>query len=140
MNRGLLAILTALLLTAGMYAQQQVTVSDFGWTVSADTVESTLTIAHDRLGPVLRNVRLGLRGTEAVTGWAVERSGQDQLLIRSSRPVMAWRIELGPDTLTISSTAYDAHWASYAVLEIVSVSGPSSMRHAITGREERIRS
>ena len=114
MNRGLLAIFTALLLVAGMQAQQQVTVSGYGWTVTADTAQSTLTVTHERLGPVLRNVRLALRGTEAVTGWAVERSGQDQLLIRSSRPVTAWRIEPGTDTLTISSTSYDAQLTATA--------------------------
>src|SRR5215467_9465708 len=114
MNRGLLAILTALLLAVGVHAQQQVTVSGYGWTVTADTSQSTLTIAHERLGPVLRNVRLGRRGTEAVTGWTAERSGQDQLLIRSSEPVMAWRIELGRDTLTISTTSYDAQLTATA--------------------------
>ena len=114
MNRGLLAILTALLLAAQMHAQQQVTVSGYGWTVTADTAQSTLTVAHERLGPVLRNVRLARRGTEAVTGWAAERSGQDQLLIHSSQPMMAWRIEPGPDTLTISSTSYDAELTAAA--------------------------
>ena len=114
MNRGLLAILTALLLAAQMHAQQQVTVSGYGWTVTADTAQSTLTVAHERLGPVLRNVRLARRGTEAETGWAAERSGQDQLLIRSSRPMMAWRFKPGPDTLTISSTSYDAQLTATA--------------------------
>ena len=58
MNRGLLAFLTALLLAAGMHAQQQVTVSGYGWTVTADTAQSTLTVAHERLGLVLRNCLL----------------------------------------------------------------------------------
>jgi hypothetical protein len=70
MNRGLFTAFTALLLVAGMHAQQQVTVSGYGWTVTADPAQSTVTVEHERLGPVLRNVRLGLRGTEAVTGWA----------------------------------------------------------------------
>ena len=86
MNRGLLAIITALLLATGMHAQQQVTVSGYGWTVTADTAQSTLTIEHERLGPVLRNIRLVRRGAEAVTGWAAERSGQDLSLIHISEP------------------------------------------------------
>jgi Melibiase/Alpha galactosidase C-terminal beta sandwich domain len=121
MNRGLFTILTALLLVAGMHAQQQVTVSGYGWTVTADPAQSTVTVEHERLGPVLRNVRLGLRGTEAVTGWAAERSGQDQLLIRSSRPVMAWRFEPGPDTLTISSTSYDAQLTATAPVPLTRI-------------------
>src|SRR5436305_2000984 len=114
MNRGLFTVLTALLLVAGMHAQQQVTVSAYEWTVTADPAQSTGTVEHERLGPVLRNVRLGLRGTEAVTGWTAERSGQDQLLIRSSRPMMSWRFDPGPDTLTISSTSYDAQLTATA--------------------------
>ena len=112
MKRGLGAFLTALVLAAGMQAQQ-VTVSGYGWTVTADTAQSNLTIAHERLGPVLRDVRF-TRGSEGVTGWTAERSGQDQLLIRSSRPVMAWRIEPRPDALTISSTSYDAQLTAMA--------------------------
>ena len=112
MNRALLGIFAALLPVTGMHAQQ-ITVSGYGWTVTADTVQSTLTIAHERLGPVLRNVHLA-RGTEAVTGWTAERSGQDQLLIRVSQPAMAWRFEPGPDTLTISSTSYDAQLTATA--------------------------
>src|SRR5205085_3708175 len=114
MNRGLLAIVTALLLVGGMHAQQQVTVSAYEWTVTADPAQSTVTVEHERLGPVLRNVRLGVRGTEAVAGWTAERSGQDQLLIRFSRPMMSWRFEPGPDTLTISSTSYDAQLTATA--------------------------
>jgi hypothetical protein len=114
MNRGLFTVLTALLLVAGMHAQQQVTVSGYGWTVTADPAQSTVNVEHERLGPVLRKVRLGLRGTEVVTGWTAERRGQDQLLIRSSRPVMAWRFEPGPDALTISSTSYDAQLTATA--------------------------
>ena len=112
MKRGLLGIFTVLLLLAAMQAQQQVTVTAYGWTVTADTAQSTLTIAHERLGPVLRNIRLA-RGTEAVTGWAAERA-HDQLLIRVSQPSMAWRFEPGPDTLTISSTSYDAQLTAAA--------------------------
>ena len=50
MNRGLFTVLTALLLVAGMHAQQQVTVSGYGWTVTADPAQSTVTVEHERLG------------------------------------------------------------------------------------------
>ena len=40
-----------------------------GWTVTADADRGLLTVAHDRLGPVLRDVRLNRLGDRGAIPW-----------------------------------------------------------------------
>jgi hypothetical protein len=88
--------------------QQQLRITAHGWTVTTDNVHSRFTVAHERLGPVLRDVSLGLRSTGPLTKWTAESDGEGHFLIRSSNPPVSWRMELGADALTITSTSDNA--------------------------------
>src|SRR5208337_4150147 len=88
-----------------------VTVTSEGWSVSFDEEQRTFSISHETLGTVLTDVRLSLRGERGLNPletWSVERKGQNQLSIRTVKPTTGWVVELGPNTLKISSTSTDA--------------------------------
>jgi hypothetical protein len=89
-------------------AENLVTVTSEGWSVTLDKQHHTLSIAHETLGTVLTDVRLNLRterGLNRLTNWSVERKGEDQLSIRTAKPPTGWLIELAPNALKISSTS-----------------------------------
>jgi hypothetical protein len=92
-------------------AETRVTVSSDGWTISAVGDESLLSVAHDGLGTVVKNVRLNLRsqrGLLPLKNWSVEKTGEHQLSIRTIQPSTGWRFEMGGNTLKISSTSTSA--------------------------------
>jgi hypothetical protein len=92
----------------GAPGSAQVTADD--WTVPADVHRSLVTIKHRRLGTLLEDARLNLRGENGLrplTNWSVAPSPH-QLSIRTASPSTAWTFELQPDTLKISSTSADA--------------------------------
>jgi hypothetical protein len=79
-----------------------------GWAVTAEGERGLLTISHDTLGTVIRNVRLNLQGEHDLRPWAswsVERKGTHQLLIRTAQPAVVWVVELRRDALSVSSTS-----------------------------------
>jgi len=83
-------------------------VSSEGWTVVAEEKSEVLTISRERLGTVLRDIRLyrrGPHGLEPLKGWTVRRVGENALFIRTAASLTAWAIKLAPDALTISTTA-----------------------------------
>jgi hypothetical protein len=92
-------------------AENLVTVSSHGWSVTLDEEQHNFSISHETLGTVLADARLNLhgeRGLNQLTNWSVERKGQSQLSIRTAKPPTAWLIELGSNTLKISCTSTDA--------------------------------
>ena len=92
-------------------AANPVTVSSEGWTVTADGEQAVLTVTHDKLGTVMKNVRLNLQahaGLRPLKDWSVEKEGERQLSLRTVEPRTAWAIELRQNTLKISSTSMDA--------------------------------
>ena len=110
----LLPVLTAVALVgvAGpSSAQGPVSLSHEGWTVTAEGERGVLTIAHDRLGTLIRNGRLSLegdRGPRPWASWSVEKKGAHQLLLRTTPPRTTWVFDLGTDTLTVSATSTQA--------------------------------
>ena len=83
-------------------------VSNEGWTVTAEGERGVLTIAHDRLGTVVRDARPSLEGDHGPRswpGWSVEKKGTRQLLVRTTEPRTTWVFDLGRDALTLSSTS-----------------------------------
>ena len=72
---------------------------------------SVLSISHDKLGPVMKEVRLNLQdghGLHVLAGWSVESDGQRRLTVRTTEPRTAWSFELGTNLLKISSTSTSA--------------------------------
>jgi len=92
-------------------AENPVTVSSDGWSVTLDEQRHTLHISHEILATVLADARLNLRserGLNRLTSWSVEKKGQNRLSIQTAQPPTAWLLELAPNTLKISSTSTDA--------------------------------
>ena len=107
-----ITVLGVLLVVAVNWAKASdpVTVHSAGWTVSADSKQSVLTIEHDGLGTVLQQVRLNLRGPQGLrrlTGWSVDEKGASLLSIRTADPRTAWLLELAPEKLRISTSSAD---------------------------------
>lgn len=113
MSRSLLVMISAVLtmVTASAGAENQVTLTRNGWTVTADGARSVVGITHDKLGTLLENVWLNLQGDHGLKrleNWTVEKKGPGQLSIRTSEPPTAWLFELNGNTLEISSTVAEA--------------------------------
>jgi len=86
-------------------------VSSDSWTVSADGARAVFTITHDKLGTVLRDARLNLRGERGLhawKNWSVEKTGENQLSLKTTQPPTAWLLQISPNTLEISSTSAEA--------------------------------
>jgi hypothetical protein len=79
-----------------------------GWTITADADQGLITVANDRLGPVLEKVRLGAAGVRPWTSFSVEAEGPGKLRIRTTAPISAWRFETDGDALRIATTARGA--------------------------------
>jgi hypothetical protein len=94
-----------------------ISITSDGWTVIAMVEQSTLTIRHDKLGTVLRDVRLNLKnesGLRQLRNWTVETQGRHQLSIQTTEPSTRWLVDLGSNTLKISSTSGHAILTSIA--------------------------
>jgi len=86
----------------------RVTVRSEGWTVVADPDHANLSIRYDNLGSVMEDVRFNLQGTsgrQELKSWTVEKKDAHQLFVRMTQPRTAWRFELRPNSLEISSTS-----------------------------------
>jgi hypothetical protein len=93
---------------ASTEAGDPLAVAHDGWSVKADAERGLLTIAHDRLGTVVENVRLNLQGPGGLspwTTWTAEKKSTRQLLVRTTQPRSTWVVELSQDTLKVSSTS-----------------------------------
>ena len=88
-------------------AGSRLAVSSAGWTVVAEEKSGVLTISRERLGTVLRDVRLYRRGPhrlEPLKGWTVGKLEDNGLSIQTAASPSTWAIKLGLDVLTISTT------------------------------------
>jgi hypothetical protein len=102
-----------LLIACGIAAAQNpqiASVSDHQWTITADATHGAITIKDSNLGVLLQNAHLFVNspnGRHELRAWQVQGKG-GQLTIRTSEPDTGWSLEVGENTLTISSTEYDA--------------------------------
>ncbi len=86
-------------------AAEEVVLAASGWTVSADAGRAVLSLSHDRLGAVMKEIRLGIRGEADVVPtarWEIQKGAPGEAFIRSEGPRAAWRIRLLPDAVKIS--------------------------------------
>lgn len=113
MRKTLVAIIASCVVLLAQTAKgaDPVTLTSDGWTITADSAQATLSISHEKLGTVMKNIRLSLRdegGLRALEGWSVEKSRPNSLSIRTAQPRTGWTIEASPDALKISSTVSTA--------------------------------
>ncbi|MGE5645286.1 MAG: alpha-galactosidase [Acidobacteriota bacterium] len=88
------------LLVAFVAALQAQTVSSGGWTVEADGARGALSVSYDKLGVVMKDVRVP-------GSWSVSKDGA-RLMLRTENPRAGWIFEPRGDTLLISTTSADA--------------------------------
>src|ERR1700682_5777286 len=86
-------------------------ISTEGWTVTVDASQGVLTIGHEKLGTLMKDVRLNVRtplGWTELHNWSVEKTAPNQLEITTAQPRTVWLVDVGPGALEISCTSTDA--------------------------------
>ncbi|HXY40066.1 MAG TPA: alpha-galactosidase [Vicinamibacteria bacterium] len=106
------AIALALTLAAAgrSAAQPPVSLSQDGWTLSADPDQGLLAVAHEKLGTLLRSARLNVVRDGGLQPWATfsaETAGRE-LRLRTIRPRATWVFAAGADGISVSSTSPQA--------------------------------
>ena len=101
------------LVPASGLAQESSTTSihAYGWTITADSANGKISIAHQDLGAVLQQVTLNLRSESdlrELDRWSAKAGSATRLLIRTSDPTAGWQFDVEPNLLKISSTADNA--------------------------------
>jgi hypothetical protein len=85
-----------------------VSVTSSGWTITANGEQGLISIEHDSLGIVLKDIRLNInngQGITALKGWSAEKSGERQLSVGTVQPVTSWVFGLDQNNVTISCTS-----------------------------------
>ncbi|MGH9612664.1 MAG: hypothetical protein ACRD4P_06255, partial [Bryobacteraceae bacterium] len=105
-----LAVISIVLATGSAVAQivAPVSIARNGWTVSVDREHSVLNIAHSQFGPLMNDVRLNLLSQDGLAGlkdWSIQTVSPNEVVIETTGPRTAWRFELDPSALKISSTS-----------------------------------
>ena len=100
MDKYFLAVMV-ILLSAGTVlgeTKSQLSISNNGWTVTIDSQQSVVTISYERLGAVLKDVRLNLQGDRGLLPlkeWSIEKKNENLLSVATAHPETAWLFETG---------------------------------------------
>ena len=108
MKNSLSIIFIILLNINSLIYSQQVTVSNSGWTITADSKSGTLNFAHVNLGDILNNVKINLQEEDVLTPliqWSAEKINDRQVSVHTVNPLTAWMFSIDNNMLTISSTS-----------------------------------
>ena len=87
--------------------QSPVIQSHSGWTIQADPESGVLSLSHESLGEVLKEIRLNIKnkqGLSPVSNWTAVKKGEKQITIQTLQPFSAWIFELNQNSVTISCT------------------------------------
>ena len=87
-----------------------VTLSASGWTITADPNQGHLTLYHDSLGIVLKEITLNIKiknELKPLRKWTAEKKGESQLSIQTKQPTSVWIFELNQNNVIISGTSAD---------------------------------
>lgn len=87
-----------------------VTLSGSGWTINANPMTGVLSLSHDSLGLVMKDIRLNLKSKQSFTqlkDWTAEKKGENQLEVQTKQPASVWIFELNKNNLIISCTSSD---------------------------------
>ncbi len=89
-------------------AADPVAITSEGWTISADVQKGILSVSQEKLGTVMKEIRLQLEEGQSfltLKGWTAEKNGPGQMIIRTAQPRVAWVIQPLSDALRISCTS-----------------------------------
>jgi hypothetical protein len=84
--------------------------SQQGWRIETDVKRESLTVTHEDLGIVLKDVQLGLKEGQSFSSlshWTVQ-SEDDVLVITTEEPEITWKFKLSEKGITISCPAETA--------------------------------
>ena len=98
--------LAAVLLAAlprAVAAAPETTLAREGWTIVADGAAGRLTVSHERLGPLLENLRL-TAGPSVAAAFSAEATPAGRLVLRTTAPVGTWTLEPRRDALRATAT------------------------------------
>jgi len=87
-----------------------ITIYSSGWTIKADQESGLISLGHDSLGIVLKDIRLNIKSKRGITPLKilkVEIKGEKQLSVLTKEPGSAWIFELNQNNVKISGTSYD---------------------------------
>jgi hypothetical protein len=102
---------SALFLTSGALFANDVSLTQFGWTIVGDPAAGQLSIRHEKLGVVLDKVELKVAvnsGVARLEKWQAEKQGDSRMVIKTLDPATAWHFDLSENELRISSTLDNA--------------------------------
>jgi hypothetical protein len=91
-------------------SRNPLTLSSSGWTISANPETEVLSLKHDSLGSLLKEIRLNRKnrtGLVPLKNWTVEIKGENQLSVQTKQPESAWIFELNENNIKISGTTSD---------------------------------
>jgi hypothetical protein len=87
-----------------------VTCSASGWKITADPSSGYLTLFHDSLGVVLKEITLHAKieaDIRPLREWTEMRNSESQLVIRTENPASFWTFEFNPNNCLISASSAD---------------------------------
>lgn len=88
-----------------------VQIKSSGWIIIADDTECIINLMHEKLGPVLQQLRLNVeseQGLKVLEGWQTEKYSDDQLVVSTTRPKTTWIFRVDRNMVMISCTSADA--------------------------------
>ena len=97
--------------TASAAAQNQLSISANGWTVTADGEHEVITVSYTNLGEVIQNVGLNLQsehGLLPLKRWTIEKRSDTSFSVITAQPQVVWLFELDANILKVSSTFTNA--------------------------------
>jgi len=107
----LIFILLVLRLLGYSQTDSLVSISHFGWTISADQGRGLLRIEHESLGLLLGNIQLNLSNPEGIRiarGWITQKLNDHQLQIQTKNPKSTWLFNPEPKSMVITCTSAQA--------------------------------
>ena len=104
-------IIMGIVATGAVYqvgGKDPVTLSGSGWTIMANPELGVLSLAHDSLGLVIKEIQINVKsknGLRPLKGWTAMKKGERQLAVQTDQPGSAWIFELNQNNIIISCTS-----------------------------------
>jgi hypothetical protein len=89
-------------------AASELSVSGYGWKVTADSRTEQLRMDHDKVGAVMTRIQLFIGGDNSkiqLHNWTLGKDSSNRLTVQSESPRSFWRFDLEDCALIISTTA-----------------------------------
>lgn len=97
--------------------REAVTLSESGWTITADPGRGRLTISHDSLGILLDDVMISagnMSDPRPISHWKSLKKEESRIEFQTEDPATAWKFEVKSGNLIISSTSSDLYLTAKA--------------------------